>query len=421
MDERLELLSKISYSNERKILLIIIDGLGGSPHPDYRNKTELQYAKLPNLDKFVRERQTVTGLIYPVRRGIIPGSGMGHLGLFGYDPLYYRVGRGALEAADLGPGEVAHGDITARFNFCIVDDKGIIIDRRANRLTNGQELTELINKKVQIPGVSIKLVSTKEHRGVLIIKTNGSQLSPKITNTDPERNGLEILPAEPIPNVAAGILTLPPAARRTAQIINEFTKQVMKVLKDIKQANGIICRGFSTYPDLPQFNNIYLLRAAAIAAYPLYRGIAKILGMKVLYGAKNLEEEVNILEKNYEQFDFFFLHYKDPDSRGEDGDFIGKVKALQYFDSLFPKIRKMNFDVLAITGDHSTPSIIGAHSHHSVPIAINSNFMKGFDKTNNFDEKECISGSLGRMEGVQLMTILMANARKLSKFEGFEV
>jgi len=419
MDSRLELLSRISYQNERKILLIIIDGLGGLSHPNYRGRTELQYAKLPNIDKFVMEKQTVTGLIYPVRRGIIPGSGTGHLGLLGYDPLYYKVGRGALEAADLKTGEVAQGDITARFNFCTIDEERKVIDRRAKRLTNGKEIAELLNSRVKIPGATVKLISTKEHRGVLIIKNDG-QLSPRITDTDPERNGLRFLQSEPIYDVVSGVKKATPAASKTAKIVNEYTKQVMKVLKRMKPVNGIICRGFSTFPNLPQFNEVYSLNAAAIAAYPLYRGIAKLVGMKVLYGATNLKEEINMLEENYKKFNFFFLHYKDPDSKGEDGDFIGKVRDLQYFDSLFPKIRKMKFDVLAITGDHSTPSIIKAHSHHSVPIAINSNFMKGFDKTKHFDEKECIYGSLGRMVGVELMTILMANARKLNKFEGFE-
>ncbi len=418
MDTRLELLSRISYSNKSKILLIIIDGLGGLYHDKYK-KTELQYANLPNLDNFVRERQTVTGLIYPVRRGIIPGSGVGHLGLFGYDPLFeeYKVGRGALEAADLPSGEINPGDITARFNFCTINNKGIIIDRRANRFTDGKKIAEILNKEVKINNITTKVISTKEHRGVFIMK-NGQQLSAKITDTDPQKEGFKILKAKP--DLGLGINTLPPAAIKSATIVNEYTKQAIKILKDKKPANGIIFRGFSTIPDLPHFNVVYSLNSAAIAAYPLYRGIAKLISMKVLGPSTDLKSEIDILKKNFKEFDFFFLHYKDPDLRGEDGDFLGKVKTLEYFDKLFPEIRKLDFDVLAITGDHSTPSIIGAHSDHSVPIAINSKFMKGFDRSQSFDEEQCIYGSLGRLEGVELMTILLAKARKLRKFEGFE-
>jgi 2,3-bisphosphoglycerate-independent phosphoglycerate mutase len=419
MDKRLELLSRLSYSNNKKILLIIIDGLGGLPHPKYDHKTELQYANLPNLDEFVKERETVTGLIYPVRRGIIPGSGVGHLGLFGYDPLFeeYKVGRGALEAADLNLGEAVQGDIIARFNFCTIDNENRIIDRRAGRLSDCTKLANLLNENIKIKDINFKFIPTKEHRGILIIK-NG-KLSPHITDTDPQKNGSPILKAEATLVFMSGMKKEPPTAATTANIVNDITKQALNILKDMKPANGIIFRGFSKFPDLPNFNQVYSLNAAAIAVYPLYRGIAKLVGMTVLNGATDLKSEINTLKNNYEKFNFFFLHYKDPDTKGEDGDFEGKVKALEDFDRLFPEIRQMSFDVLAITGDHSTPSVIGRHSHHSVPVAINSNFMKGFDRTEHFDEKECINGSLGRLKGVELMTILLANAEKLYKFEGF--
>lgn len=419
MDKQLELISKLSYSNEKKILLIVIDGLGGLQDPNYGNKTELQYAELPNLDRFVRDKRTVTGLIYPVKRGITPGSGTGHLALFGYDPLHdeYKVGRGAFEASDIDSKEVSQGDIVTRFNFCTIDDNGNIIDRRANRLTNGQELADLLNKKIQINGATTRLFSTIEHRGVFVIKNDG-KLSPKITDTDPMRLGLKPLLSKPI-NDIANVKNELNSAIKTANIVNEYTRQALNILKDMKPANGIIFRGFATFPDLPSFNKVYSLNAAAIAVYPLYRGVARFLGMKILDGAIDFKSEINILRNNYEDFDFFFLHYKDPDIKGEDGNFIEKVKSLEYFDNLFSEIIEMKFDVLAITGDHSTPSIVGVHTHHSVPIAINSNFVRGFDKTEHFDEEECSHGSLGHFEGTQLMPILMANAKKLNKFEGF--
>lgn len=419
MDNQLELLSKLSYSNEKKILLIIIDGLGGLSDPNYGNKTELQYAKLPNLDRFVKDRQTDTGLIYPVKRGITPGSGTGHLALFGYDPLYdeYKVGRGAFEATDIDPKEVSQGDIVARFNFCTIDDKGQIIDRRANRFTNGKKLTDLLNKKVQINGVTTRIFSTIEHRGVFVIKNEG-QLSPKITDTDPLRLGLKLLSSTPT-NDVANVNKEYNSAINTANVVNDYTRQALNILKNMKPANGIIFRGFATFPNLPSFNKVYSLKAAAIAVYPLYRGVARFLGMKILDGAIDFKSEINILKNNYEEFDFFFLHYKDPDIKGEDGNFLEKVKSLEHFDNLFSEIIKMKFDVLAITGDHSTPSIVGVHTHHPVPIAINCNFTRGFDKTEHFDEEECSHGSLGHFEGTQLMPILLASAKKLNKFEGF--
>lgn len=430
-EKRLQLLSRISRPNEKKILLIGIDGLGGLYHPDFGGKTELQYANLPNLDKFVQHKRTVTGLIYPVELGIIPGSGPGHLGLLGYDPLYYEVGRGALEAAGiLGKEEINFDDIVARFNFCTIDEKEIVIDRRAGRLNNGEDLALLLNKNIrEVNGAEVKVIATKEHRGVFVIK-NGTKLSPNITDTDPQEEGKKILKAKPIASFVGGAEVINPAAKQTAELVNSYTSKAIKVLKDKNPANGIIFRGFSNFPKLPQFKDVYSVKAGAIAVYPLYRGVARIVGMTVLGKPTNFEQEIEVLNNNYDKFDFFFLHYKDPDMKGEDKDFLGKVKTLEYFDSLLPKIisedykkfqeGKFKFDVIAITGDHSTPSVIGTHTHHSVPLAIFGDFMKGFDKTQHFNEEECITGARGRILGVELMTILLANAKKLGKFEGFQ-
>lgn len=432
IEERLGLVSRLSRPNERKILLIVIDGLGGLYHPEFKEKTELQYANLPNLDKFVQHKRAVTGLIYPVRCGIIPGSGPGHLGLFGYDPLFYEVGRGALEAAVfLKKREVNFDDIVARFNFCTIDENRIVTDRRAGRLTqtNGAEFAQILNKEIpEINGTKVKVISTKEHRGVFVIK-NGAKSSPNITDTDPQEVGKKILEAKPISKPVGGTEVESRNAEQTAKLVNTYTSKALEILKDKKPVNGIIIRGFSTFPDLPRFNTVYSVNAAAIATHPLYKGIAELLGMTVVGEPTNFEEEVKILNDIYTKFDFFFLHYKDPDSKGEDKDFLGKVKALEYFDRLLPSIiskdkkefeeNKYKFDVIAITGDHSTPSYIGTHTHHSVPLAIYSDFMKGFDETEHFDEADCTKGTRGRILGIDLMTILLANAKKLSKFEGF--
>ena len=435
MEKRLQVLSRISKPVKSKILLTVIDGLGGLRHPGYpsdkypRGMTELQSAKLPNLDRFVQHELTVTGLVYPVRRGYIPGSGPGHLGLFGYDPFYYEVGRGAMEAADLPQGEIGVGDIIARFNFCTIDEDRKVVDRRAGRTTDGKRLAKMLNERIpRINGATTKIISTKEHRGVFIIKARVG-LDPRITDTDPQVNGKMILKARPIVNPGEREDT-EPDAMQAADIVNIYTSKAEEVLRKESPANGVILRGFSTIPDLPKFSTVYCLNAAAIAVYPLYRGLARILGMAVLGGAKNIEEEVELLNEHYDDYDFFYLHYKDPDARGEDGDFLGKVKTLEHFDGLLPQIISENsakfekgefkFDVVAITGDHSTPSVVGGHTQHSVPLAINSNLMKGYDTTKHFTEEECISGSLGRLEGIELMPFLLSNARKLNKFEGFE-
>ncbi len=411
MDARLELISRTSVPNDKKILLIVIDGLGGLAHPAYGNQTELQYARLPNLDGWVKQRTTATGWIYPVRRGVVPGSGAGHLGLFGYDPLYYKVGRGALEAADLETSEIGRGDVTGRMNFCTVDAEGKIVDRRAGRIKDAIRQADALNQQVRIPGVDFQVIPMKEHRGVLVLKNGG--WSPQITDTDPQKTGLAPLASRA---VTAGDA----AAEKTAAVVNEFTRQAMQVLKAMAPANGVLMRSFSTYPDLPQFDAVYSVKSAAISAYPLYRGIAQVVGMNVIREAadSDFKGEVALLARHKGAYDFFFLHYKDPDSRGEDGDFLGKVAALERFDAAFADILEMQFDVLAVTGDHATPSVMSGHSHHPVPVAIAAPLMPE-DNTTSFDEPSCRFGVLGQMEGGDLMPQLLAYSGKLGKFEGF--
>lgn len=411
MDARLELISRTSVPNDKKILLIVIDGLGGLAHPAYGNQTELQYARLPNLDGWVKQRTTATGWIYPVRRGVVPGSGAGHLGLFGYDPLYYKVGRGALEAADLETSEIGRGDVTGRMNFCTVDAEGKIVDRRAGRIKDAVRQADALNQQVRIPGVDFQVIPMKEHRGVLVLKNGG--WSPQITDTDPQKAGLAPLASRA---VTAGDA----AAEKTAAVVNEFTRQAMQVLKAMAPANGVLMRSFSTYPDLPQFDTVYSVKSAAISAYPLYRGIAQVVGMNVIREAadSDFKGEVALLARHKGAYDFFFLHYKDPDSRGEDGDFLGKVAALERFDAAFADILEMQFDVLAVTGDHATPSVMSGHSHHPVPVAIAAPLMPE-DNTTSFDEPSCRFGVLGQMEGGDLMPQLLAYSGKLGKFEGF--
>jgi len=417
MISELFLLKGISRETNSKIILVVIDGLGGLRHPDFGNQSELQYANLPNLDEFVKDDRTVTGLIYPVRRGLIPGSVGGHLGLFGFDPLEFRVGRGAIEAEDLvgRPGvDIQNEDVLARLNFCTVDEEDVITDRRAGRIQNGDKYAELLNQKIgEVMGTPVRVIATKEHRGVLIIKNPAGRLHWNVHDTDPQFDRHRVQPAVPMEENEA--------CRRTAQIVNEFCKRARDVLRDQYPVNYLLLRGFSSRRSvlsLPSFREYYKLNACAIATYPLYRGLAHLLGMTVIDGATDLKGQVRLLLENYQHYDFFFLHYKDPDSRGEDGDFQGKVRALEAFDQVFPQIMDLGADVLVVTGDHSTPSAMKKHTEHSVPLAIRSKYMKGFDRSQHFDEDDCNSGTFGRIEGAQLMKTLLAKAGKLAKWDG---
>ncbi len=412
----MSIISKISKSNDNKILFLVIDGLGGMCHPDYNNVTELQYANLPAMDKFVSNQYTDTGLIFPVVRGVIPGSGSGHFGLFGYDPTEeeFMVGRGALEAADLEPGLVMKSDIVARFNFCTLHSDGRVADRRAGRISNGEEFAKIINENVKVEGYQFNAIATKGYRGVLIIRNNEDALSDEITDTDPQQEGLPLSISKPRAN-AKDI----EKAKRTAFFVNEFNKKVRNTLQDQPLVNGMVIRGFSIFPKLPKFDDIYSTRSITIASYPFYRGIAYLLGMDIAHKCLTFEDQIKALKYNYDNYDFFFLHYKDSDCKGEDGNFLGKVNALEYLDSKLDEILNLGFDTVVITGDHSTPSFLGVHSHHAVPLAIYSKRNCGVDSNTKFDEQSFSHGYLGTVYGNDLMRMVLATAGRLSKSEDF--
>jgi len=416
MDRHLRAVREISRANEKKILLVVLDGLGGLDHPDHGNQTELQAARLPNLDAFVRDRKTETGMILTVDVGYTPGSSTGHFGLFGYDPMYegYEVGRGALEAADLDI-EISPFDVIVRFNFCTIEG-GVITDRRAGRTKHGEELVALLREKIEIPGAELEPIATREHRGILILRDPEGEFGEHIRDTDP---GIEGVAPHPVEAHDADDAKSAAAAR----IFQAWVDRAGEVLRDRAPANAIVFRGFSRMPKLPQYGDVFRLKAAAIATYPLYRGVARLVGMTVLDRAADLEGEVAILEGAYPDFEFFFLHYKPTDSRGEDGDFAGKVKALEEFDRVFPRIvlgsgGAYRFDAIAVTGDHSTPAVLRSHSHHPVPIAVHAQTMRSFDRTVAFDEEQCAHGTLGTMRGPELMRLLLAATGKLGKFGG---
>jgi 2,3-bisphosphoglycerate-independent phosphoglycerate mutase len=395
-----EHIKKLSRTSPSKIVLLIMDGVGGLPHAK-TDKTELESASKPNLSRIARD--SICGLIDPVGPGITPGSAPGHLAIFGYDPVKYIIGRGVVEALGIDL-ELKPDDIAARGNFCTVDDRGIITDRRAGRVSTdtNTELCHLLNN-IAIDGAEISVVPVKEHRFVLILR--GEDLSPELADSDPQLTGLAPKKVE----------ALSPQAQRTAEIANEFVSQARNLLQDKTPANMVLLRGFSRRPDIPSITEIYKLKPAAIAIYPMYRGLAKLAGMQLLPGGENITEQLSSLRRYYADYDFFFVHFKNTDARGEDGDFQAKVQAIEELDNALPNLLSLDPDVLIITGDHSTPATLSAHSWHSVPFMLKSKWCRP-DNVAEFSEQACLAGAMGRFPATETMPLAMANALKLDKF-----
>jgi 2,3-bisphosphoglycerate-independent phosphoglycerate mutase len=395
-----EHMKKLSRTSPSKIVLLIIDGVGGLPHPQ-TGKTELESASKPNLNRIARD--SLCGLIDPVSPGITPGSAPGHLAIFGYDPVKYDVGRGVVEALGIDL-ELKPDDIAARGNFCTVDDKGIITDRRAGRISTDRntELCRLLNN-IAIEGAEISVLPVKEHRFVLILR--GEALSPELADSDPQQAGLAPKKVE----------ALSPQAQRTAEIANEFVSQASSLLQGETPANMVLLRGFSRRPDIPSIPEIYKLKPAAIATYPMYRGLARLVGMQVLPSGESITEQLNSLRRYYADYDFFFIHFKSTDARGEDGNFRAKVQAIEELDKALPNLLGLDPEVLIITGDHSTPATLATHSWHPVPFMLKSKWCRP-DNVAEFSERACLAGSMGRFPATEIMPLAMANALKLDKF-----
>jgi 2,3-bisphosphoglycerate-independent phosphoglycerate mutase len=396
----LELIRSLIVPSSTRLILVSADGLAGLPSPDTGN-SELESARLPNLHALAA--CSACGLLRHVAPGITPGSGPGHLGLFGYDPLRYRVGRGVLEALGID-FELRPGDVAARGNFCTVDREGRIIDRRAGRIS-----TELCVslcqrlRQVRLERVDTFVEPVKEHRFVLVLR--GPDLGAQLTETDPQALGARALP----------VTALAPGAQRTAELVNRFVEHARSVLADASPANMVLLRGFDRLPELPLFPRLYGLKAAAIAAYPMYRGLARLVGMEVLKTGATFAEELATLRQHWEGYDFFFLHYKDTDKAGEDGDFAAKVVALERLDRAIPEILALRPDVLAVTGDHASPAILKGHGWQPVPVVLWSAYC-GADPVSQFTERACAAGSLGIFAAQELMPLMLANGLRLTKF-----
>lgn len=396
----LDLITSLVVPSATKIVFLSLDGLGGLPHPA-TGRSELETAGIPNLHELAS--RSACGLIRHVGPGITPGSGPGHLGLFGYDPLRYRVGRGVLEALGID-FELRAGDVAARGNFCTVDGSGKITDRRAGRIAT--DLCVALCRRLdrfRLDGVECLVEPVKEHRFVLVLRGDG--LSGAIADTDPQALGVPPLPAR----------ASDPQAETTAALVNRFVERAGTLLADAAPANMVLLRGFDQRPDLPHFPKTFGLRAAAIAAYPMYRGLARLVGMEALKTGGTFADEVATLRRHWGSYDYFFLHYKDTDTAGEDGDFDGKVSALERLDAFIPEILSLRPDVLVVTGDHATPAALKGHSWHPVPALLWSACC-GADTVTRFTERECGAGSLGILPAQDLMPVVLANALRLTKF-----
>ncbi len=398
-----DLLGELIQKNNSKIIMVVLDGLGGLPQ---KGKTEMEVANTPNLDGLASV--SATGLHIPVSPGITPGSGPGHLGIFGYNPVDWQIGRGVLEALGLGM-ELRNTDVAMRCNYATIKD-GVIVDRRAGRIPTEKSrvLTERLQQEIpRIEDVELIFAPGMEHRFAVVFRFNEElpEGAGNVNDTDPQKEGKA--PLEPVGQN--------PASQRVASIAKELIKRASEVLKKEEKANYILLRGIAQVPAIPSFYDKFGLKALAIAVYPMYRGLARLIGMDTPEVKGDIEEEIEFLKSNYDKYDFFFMHVKKTDSYGEDGNFEAKAKKLEEFDRFLPEILSLKPDVLVITGDHSTPSVLKSHSWHPVPVLIHSPYVLG-GLSKGFTERECAKGELGIFSAYHILPLSLANAGRLKKF-----
>ncbi len=395
-----ELVRGLVVKNDSKIVMLVADGLGGLPI-EPGGPTELEAAQTPNLDALAR--RGVSGSMTMIAPGITPGSGPGHLGLFGYDPVKCLIGRGALEATGVGFKLGPH-DVAVRCNFCTLDAAGNITDRRAGRIASEDSAPLAIKlRQVKIPRVEVFVEPVKEHRFVVVFRGEG--LGGNVADTDPQRTGVP-----PLPPAAHD-----PQSQWTAEVAKQFVVQAQALLAREPKANGLTMRGFSAAPHLRGYEEVYGLKAAAIAVYPMYKGLAQLAGMAIVGKPATLAEEIDVLERAWRDYDFFFVHFKYTDSRGEDGNFAEKVKMIEQFDAVVPRVLALQPTVLVVTGDHSTPAAMKGHSWHPVPVLLAAATCRP-DGCQSFGETEALRGGLGQFRAVHLMPLALAHAERLGKF-----
>lgn len=397
----LNLLRELSLEGDTRIVMLVLDGLGGLPRVP-GGPTELEFARTPHLDRLAAE--SMLGLSIPIGNGLTPGSGPGHLALFGYDPVRFLIGRGVLEALGIG-FPLTPADLAARGNFCTVDAEMRITDRRAGRIPT-ETCTALVEKlrAIRMEGVEVFVEPVQDYRFALIFR--GPGLSARLNETDPQKTGVPPLP----------VAAQSDDARRAADLANRWIAAAREILKAERPANMVTLRGWATEPGLPRFAEVYKLKAQALAVYPMYKGLAMLVGMNVLQGLRRLEDQLEALRTNWSSYDFFFVHYKYTDSRGEDGNFEAKAAEIEKVDAVIPEILALKPDVLIVTGDHSTPAVWKAHSWHPVPTLIHAPGRSRRNAVAGFGESECLKGVLGQFPAVDLMPMALAFAGRMAKF-----
>ncbi len=403
--KREEFFKRLHQVNETRLLLLVMDGMGGLPVKG--GKTELECANTPNLDELAR--RSCLGLSHPIARGITPGSGPSHLSLFGYDPLAYDIGRGVLENLGLGVS-LGPGDVATRGNFCTVryeNGRRVVVDRRAGRIPTEENcrLCALLQERLgEYQGVSVTFTPGMEHR--CAIRLRGEGLGAHLNDTDPQKTGLEPVPFEPGDE----------ESKKTAEVLQGLLEEVGRLLKGEDRANFLLLRGIAHCPHIPPMEEVFGLKPAAIATYPMYRGLAQLVGMDVLtVDGMGIEDEIGVLEDNWERYTFFYLHVKKTDSYGEDGNAEEKIAVIEEVDRLLPRIESLGPDVLVITGDHSTPSVMKGHSWHPNPLLIHSPYVIP-DGSEEFGERACMGGGLGHLNAMDVLPLMLAHGMKLKKF-----
>ncbi|HET6430497.1 MAG TPA: 2,3-bisphosphoglycerate-independent phosphoglycerate mutase [Phycisphaerae bacterium] len=395
------LISSLAKETDTRIVLLVMDGVGDCDND--RKGTALQQARTPNFDAVAAAG--AMGLLVPVATGVTPGSGPGHLGLFGYDPLIYQVGRGVLGALGI-EFPLAKRDVAARLNFCTIDADGNVTDRRAGRIpdSENERIVARITEKLKAPkGVEVFLRTEAEHRALLVLRGDG--LDDNVGETDPQATGVPPLEADRPPHNKS----------RTARIVADLIGQVRQILADEPQANMILGRGFAKFPDWPTFPQRYKLNPAAVAGYPMYRGVARLVGIPVVAEPTTAADICAEVAKALADHTFIFAHFKYTDKAGEDGDLAGKIARIEEMDAALPALLDADPDVLVVTGDHSTPPSLKAHSWHPVPVLMKAPHLRGGDG-GGFNEVACRAGQIGTIPSSHMLPLAMAHAGKLEKF-----
>ena len=399
----LELMRQLAMPTGGKIILLVMDGLGDMPMQP-GGLSALEAANTPNLDQMAADG--CLGLSYPIARGVTPGSGPAHLALFGYDPVTNPVGRGVLSAFGAGL-EFRAGDVAARGNFCSVDADGVLTDRRAGRISDAVA-APLVAKlqTIKVEGAEVTVRPEKEYR--FVVSFRGEGLSGALHDTDPQVTGKRTLPVQPLTEEAT----------KTAQIVQSWLDQVAVVLKDDHPANMVTLRGFGEDPGYMKFTDLYKMKAACVAVYPMYKGVAGMVGMDVLPTADkmNSAEQLQVVADHWNEYDFFFIHIKYTDSRGEDGNWEGKKQVIESVDAAMPILLGLNPSVIVVSGDHSTPAKLKGHSWHPVPTLLWAPATHLTDLAQSFGEREATKGGLGHFQAAEIMPMALGHALRLQKY-----